>query len=108
MSNKNPKTSTLNEVIIKTVKTKHPKTVTQLVELVCHEQPSSKQEIIASILRLQNQGKLNFKKDTTFISATLLSEFFHSNSFWYWFTITLSLATVTTVLTIPENAYPFV
>ena len=108
MSNKNQKTSTLNEHIIKIVKTKHPKTVAQLVDLVYQEHPLPQQEIMTSILRLHNKGKLNFKKDITFFPSTLRSNFFPAHSYWYWLTIALSLTTATTVFAIPENAYPIV
>ena len=108
MDDKDQKTSTLNKHIIQIVKDKHPKTIQQLVKLVHQENPLPQQEIIEHILNLQNQGKLTFKKDTTFIPLTLKSYLKSSHSYWYWTIIAIALATTTTVFTIPENAYPIV
>jgi len=108
MDDKNRKTSNLNKHIMQTVKNKHPKTIQQLVKLVHQEHPLPQQEIIEHILNLQNQGKLTFKKDTTFIPLTLKSYLTSSHSYWYWTIITLALATTTTVFAIPENTYPTV
>lgn len=108
MNKKNKETSILSERIIQIVKTKQPKTVTQLVELVYQEHPLPQQEIIDYILHLQCQGKLSFKENTTFVPSSLISYLSSSYSYWYWITITLAFATTTTVFTIPENAYPLI
>ena len=108
MDNKDRKTSNLNEHIMQVVKNEHPKTVKQLVELVHQKHPLPQQEIIEHILDLQNQGKLTFKEDATFIPLTLKSHLSSSHSYWYWTIITLALATTASVFTISENAYPIV
>jgi len=108
MDDKNRKTSNLNETIIQIVKDKHPKTVKQLVELVHQQNPLPQQEILEHILHLQNQGKITFKEDTTFIPLSLQNYLSSSHSYWYWIIITLALATTITVFTVPENAIPFV
>ncbi|TRZ53358.1 MAG: DUF1616 domain-containing protein [Dehalococcoidia bacterium] len=103
MNQKNRKTN-LTDHIIQTVKTKHPKTITQLVELVYEKHPLPPQEIVASVLALQKQGKLNFKEDTTLTPSTLRSYLSSPHSYWYWLTLILAIATTTIVFTIPENA----
>jgi len=108
MDDKNRKTSNLNETIIQIVKDKHPKTVKQLVELVHQQNPLPQQKILEHILHLQNQGKITFKEDTTFIPLSLQNYLSSSHSYWYWIIITLALATTITVFTVPENAIPFV
>jgi hypothetical protein len=108
MGEKDHKSSSLNETIIQIVKTKHPKTVTQLIELVYQEHPLPPQEIITSVYYLQRQGKLNFKQDTMLTPSTLRSHLLSSHAYWYWVTIILAIATTTIVLTVSENAYPIV
>jgi hypothetical protein len=108
MDYKNRKTSNLNETIIQIVKDKHPKTVKQLVELVHQQNPLPQQEILEHILHLQNQGKITFKEDTTFIPLSLQNYLSSSHSYWYWITITLALATTITVFAVSENSIPFI
>jgi len=108
MDDKNRKTSNLNETIIQIVKDKHPKTVKQLVELVHQQNPLPQQEILEHILHLQNQGKITFKEDTTFIPLSLQNYLSSSHSYWYWIIITLALVTTITVFAVSENSIPFV
>jgi hypothetical protein len=98
-------TTNLNEHILHLVRTRHPKTVKQLVEIIHQEQQLTQQEIMEHILNLQNQGKLVFKEDMT-PPLTLKTFLLSFNSYWYWGTIILALATTVTVFTLPENAYP--
>jgi hypothetical protein len=108
MDDKDRKASDLNEHIMHIVKNEQPKTVEQLVELVHQEHPLPQQEIIEHILDLQNQGKLAFNEDTTFLPLTLKGYLSSSHSYWYWTIITLALTTTASVFTIPENAYPLI
>ena len=87
MDKKDQAKSNLSEHIIQTVKTKHPKTITQLVDIVYEKHPLAKQDIMARILDLEKHGKLNFKEVTTYTPSTLRSYLSSSNSYWYWLTL---------------------
>lgn len=108
MSDKQQKTSNLEETIIQIVMTKHPKTVIQLVELVIQENPLPKRKILKQILKLQTEGKLNLRKNTTLNPSKLWSYFSLSHTYWYWLIITLAVATAISVFLISEGAYPIV
>jgi hypothetical protein len=108
MDDKKQKTSDLNNHIILTVETKHPKTIEQLIKLVRQQHPLPQQEILKQILNLQEQGKLSFKEDMAYIPMSLKRYVSSSKSYWYWITVILALATTIMVFTIPENSYPIV
>jgi len=108
MDYKDQKTSKLSEHVMQIVRTEHPETLKQLVELVQQEHPLPQQEIIEHILHLQNQGKMTFQEGTTLIPLTLKSYLLSSHSYWFWVIIALALATTTTVFVIPENTFPII
>ncbi len=108
MNSENQETSTLSELIIQIVKSKHPETIKQLVELVNQQYPLPEQKIIEHILDLQKQGKLNLKEETSLVSSTLKNYLLSSPSYWYWAVITLALVTTIIVFIIPESAIPLV
>jgi hypothetical protein len=108
MDDKDRKTSNIDNLIIQLVKSKHPKTVKKLLELMHQEYSLPQQKILEHILNLQNQGKLTFEEDATLIPSTIEGYLLSPHSYWYWTIITLALATAATVFTIPENAYPIV
>jgi hypothetical protein len=108
MDDKDRKTSNIDNLIIQLVKSKHPKTVKKLLELVHQEYSLPQQKILEHILNLQNQGKLTFEEDSTLIPSTIKGYLSSPHSYWFWTIITLAFATTATVFTIPENAYPIV
>ena len=66
-----------------------------------------KEAILSTILKLQEQGKLQI---TTRPQQALTTSAYLKTSaaLWFWTTITMTLATVAAVFTIPETAYPLV
>ena len=100
--------STLNQQILHIVKKSKPATVRDLVKLVQSKHSLPKEEIIESIINLQNQGKLILKDYQPPHPSTLSRYIFSRQAYWYWTIIALSAATTTLVFTIPEDAYPIV
>jgi len=97
------------ELILETVKKTNPETTEQLINLVQEKTGMAKQEIIELIIQLENENKLQRSQNKKNPSYTTLKAYIFSNeAIWFWTTITLSVATVITVFTIPENAYPLV
>jgi hypothetical protein len=99
---------TLKEAILTTAKTQEPETIAQLVHQVHQQLPSiSETEIVGIILRLQNEGRLDFGQKHP--SPRNLVEFLKSTlASWYWITFALTLAAVISVFAIAENTYPLV
>lgn len=119
--NEGTTTEDLAETILRIAAQQKPETVSQLVELVrqdIHAQDeetldvrqtyeAQNKQILTAILKLQEQGKLQLTagpQQTLAASAYLKT----SAALWFWTTIALTLATVATVFTIPETAYPLV
>jgi uncharacterized membrane protein len=101
-------TERLAETILKTTAEKKPETVNQLIELVKQAYPASNKEILDTIIKLQNDGKLHLtepQQQTLATTAYLRT----SAALWFWITIALTLATVAAVFTIPaDNDNPLI
>ena len=111
----------LEETVLQTAAEKKPETVNQLVELVRQAYYGEDREtlderqayqlqndaILRAVLKLQEHGKLQITPRTpqTLTASAYLKT---SAALWFWTTIALTLATLTAVFTIPENAYPLV
>ena len=98
----------LNDYIIQIVNTKHPKTTTELVELVKEKYQLPQQEILSSVLVLQKQQKIKLIDEKTLVPSTLTSYLSSPNSYWYWLTFILAIATTAIIFLSPENTIPFV
>jgi hypothetical protein len=111
----------LAETILQTAAEKKPETVNQLVELVRQAYYGESREmldvrqayklqkeaILRTILKLQEQGKLQITPNTP--QAIAVSAYLETSAaLWFWATIALTFATLTAVFTIPETAYPLV
>lgn len=100
-------TQTLEQTILQTTTDKNPETVNQLVDLVKQTTSASKDEILNTIIKLRNEGKLRLtepQQQTLAISADQKT----SAVLWFWITIGLSLATLITVFAIPADDVPLV
>jgi uncharacterized membrane protein len=81
--------------------------VNQLVELVKEKTPASNQEILDTIIKLQNEGKLQLGAPAQ--QALTMSRYLETAAArWYWITMALTIATVIVVFTVPENAFPLI
>jgi len=112
---------TLEQTVLQTAAEQKPETVSQLVELVRQAYYGQdremldtrqvykvqKEAILSTILKLQEQGKLQIttRPRQAFTTSAYLKT---SAALWFWTTITMTLATVAAVSTIPETAYPLV
>ena len=116
--NEGTTTEDLAETVLRIAAQRKPETVSQLVELVRQAYPgqdletldvrrnyeAQNKQILNTILKLQEQGKLQLTsppQQPLAISAYLKT----SAALWFWTTIALTLATVAAV---PETAYPLV
>lgn len=108
MNSKERKASINERLVLQVVKSKHPQTVEQLVELVHKEHRLPKKEIMKHIIELQNQGKLTFTEYKNSVHLSPGSYLSSSHSYWYWAIITLSIITAVSVFTIPEIGSPLV
>ncbi|MGQ9640633.1 MAG: DUF1616 domain-containing protein [Candidatus Bathycorpusculaceae bacterium] len=98
----------LAQFIIQVIEERKPQTVNQLVIFVKDKFQISDQEIVELILKLQNDGKISFKKQLTPPSPNLAAYLKTRQTIWFWATIAMVLATVAVVFTIPEDFYPLV
>lgn len=102
-----PAEKTLDETILRIAREKKPETIRQLTELVGQVYPTvTKHEILETVSRLQDQGKLVFVAQQ---ASTTGNAPHHEKrgATWYWLTLIVTLATIICVFAVPENSYPF-
>ena len=98
----------LSQTIIQLLEERKPQTIKQLVLVVKEKTNLPEKKIIDKILQLQSEGEITFQKPPTRAINTLGAYLKTENAYWYWTTIIIALITVTTVFTIPEDAYPII
>jgi uncharacterized membrane protein len=98
----NSEAKDLPSTIIETIKERKPKSVEQLVSMLKDTVDFQEKEILAQIIKLQEEGILNLEAEVSFSSHNL------ANSLWYLLTIALGVVSVALVFTIPQNAYPWI
>jgi len=96
------------ENMLKVINEQKPQTVAQLVELARTKLNVPENEIIETVLRLQNEGKIRLARPVGKTPQKLTEYLRTGNANWYWATIILSIATAATAFTIPENLFPLV
>lgn len=98
---------TLTLTIIQLIKDKKPRNLEQLTNLTKEKVSIPEQKIIEHVLRLQSQGRISLIEQPT--KPQKLAPYLKTEkASWYWATIVLTIASIITVFTIPENAYPIV
>jgi len=100
--------NTIDQYIIGIVRKYNPKTVNELVKLIQPKYPIPEEEILESILNLQDQGKIVLKNHQPSVTPVLRSYIFSTEANWYWAIIAVAVATAALIFTVPENAYPIV
>jgi hypothetical protein len=98
----------LVQAIIETIKEKNPQTTRQLVNLVKGKSSASDQEILDTILRLQDEERIKLATQPSPVPPKLATYLETEQTFWYWTTIAIAIATTIAVFTIPEDFYPWV
>jgi len=98
----------LNRIIIQVIKTKEPKDLEELVNIIRKEFLIPREKLLKSIVKLQAQGKIILKK-TLALNVTRLTAYLKTaRAHWYWITILTAIITTITVFAVPENFYPWV
>ncbi|MCJ7610327.1 DUF1616 domain-containing protein [Candidatus Bathyarchaeota archaeon] len=95
--------SGIDDYILRVTETEELETVRDLIILLKKRLGLSEKQIIDRILSLQDSGRLSLEDAGTSQDKPYLSS---SRATWYWATMALGLATVASVITIPENDYP--
>jgi hypothetical protein len=103
-----PAEDELDQQIIRTVETAKPESVQQLVDQVQVMSLKSKQEIMDRILYLQQEEKIHLKPPQAPTPEKFSGYMGSDQALWYWATISLTLATMTIVFAVPEDAFPLV
>lgn len=107
MPQKNKKPESLNDLIIRTLKTKKPKTVEELVKLIQEKSPTSKEAIVDHISQLKEEGKIELEEPVP--PPTEFSQYLQSPwSRWFWYVVVVLIATVISGLLIPVEAGWFI
>lgn len=106
--NQNLTEKQLNEIIIQIVKTKEPKDVKELVNILRKEFSVPQEKLLKSIVKLQAQGKIMLKKTPVSTATKLTAYLKTAHAHWYWATILTAIITTAVIFVIPENSYPWV
>ncbi len=94
----------IKDLIVENVKKEKPATTQQLIALVQESTGLSKEETAKLLIELENDNLLIFTKKQQPTLTNIKNYLDSKNAAWFWITIALSIATVTAVFTIPENA----
>jgi hypothetical protein len=102
---RNSEQDQLEQTIIQATLESQPQTVQELVNIVKQTAQATDKQIINSIVKLQNQGRLKVTAPPT--SITKASAYLKTaQASWYWITLALTIATMGVVFTIPADSYP--
>lgn len=96
------------QTIIKIVEEQKPSTLEELVDLAKTRLDISDDEVLAAILRLQDEGKINLRAAEQRAPQKLVAYLMTADAHWYWITLFLATATTITVWAVPEDAIPAV
>lgn len=100
--------SELSQAIVQVIREKDPKTVEELIELIKERVSRSDSEIMAAVLDLQREGKLDFTKPPESSIPSFSVYMRTEHALWYWLILATSAATAAVVFAIPEDLFPFV
>jgi len=102
-----PTEQTLRDAIFRTTKEQKPATVRQLTQQMVEQfQSISEKEVLDVIVRLQNEGKLQFTLEPA-ITQPKANQIVRRAT-WYWITMAATLVAVICIFTIPEDDFPAV
>jgi hypothetical protein len=105
--NSNLEFNDLPEKILRIINEKTPQSFKQLMELLRENRDLTEDEIIKSVMKLQNEGKIKF--DTQVQQSWSLSAYLKTGeAVWYWLIIVVGVLTAGLVFTISENVYPWI
>ena len=105
--NENSSEKDLNRVILETVKEEKPQTVRALVESVNEKTSTPEEEVVKSVLKLQDNGMLMLKETVKPVPSGFAAYLGKGRARWYWLTILLASAAALVVYMVPEDWFPF-
>ena len=100
--------SELSQAIVQVTREENPKTVEELIELVRGKVSRPDSEIMAAVLNLQRNGKLDFTKPPESSIPSFSVYMRTEHALWYWLILATSAATAAVVFAIPEDLFPLV
>jgi len=107
MPSKKKKPESLNDLILRMLRTKKPKTVEELVKLVQDKSPASRETIADHISQLRDEGKIELEEPIP--PPTDFPQYLRSPwSKWLWYVVGILVATVLSSLLIPVEAGWFI
>ncbi|MCJ7431279.1 DUF1616 domain-containing protein [Candidatus Bathyarchaeota archaeon] len=104
---RNSEKDRLAETILDVLKNNRPATVKELANLVKQRQPIPERQILESIMKLQDEGKITFSAQPK-PKPTSLADYLQTSATWYWVTLATVATTIAVVFAIPEDLYPWV
>lgn len=97
----------ISKIILEVIDKKKPQSTRHLVELLWKNIDLSKEEIVESILKLQDEGLIRLEKNVA--QSQPISTYLRTNEVvWYWITVAIGITTSILVFLIPENAFPWI
>jgi hypothetical protein len=96
----------LKNIILEMVAKEMPKNTAVIVQYMLKKYNLSSRTTTQLLMELENEAKLSFINPEIMMSHSLKEFVFSQKAFWYWEIIALSIATLVSVVTIPEGKYP--
>jgi hypothetical protein len=100
--------ASIEQHILQLVKKENPENVEQLLKLAKEKLSLTDEEALKHIAQLINREKIKLKEPSKPTPQSLKTYMRSTEAYWFWTTISLAIATVITVFTVPEDAYPIV
>lgn len=95
------------QLIVQLLHERHPQTVKELITFVKEQVSIPDEAIAASILALQQEGKLQLTNNLSQPLPTLSAYLRTHQAVWYWVTILTVIGTTLVIFFVPENLYPW-
>jgi uncharacterized membrane protein len=102
--NKNQIKSFITEIIEK----EKPENTDQLKRLMLKKHSVSVYLTTMMLIEMSNEGKIHFTDPKLPVSVALKVYVFSKKAYWYWIVIALTVASVISVFTIPDTAFPLI
>ncbi|MEM2613289.1 MAG: DUF1616 domain-containing protein [Nitrososphaerota archaeon] len=100
--------SDVEKRILRLIEKEKPESISSLLKIMKERLSLKEDEALKHVIQLVNEGKIRLREQPK-LPPESLKAYMHSNdAYWFWITVSLAAATVITVFTIPENAYPIV
>jgi len=107
MPSRKKKAESLNDLILRTLRTKKPTTVEELVRFVQEKSPASRETIADHVSQLKEEGRIELEEPIP--PPKEFREYLKSPwSRWFWYVVTVLVVTVLSGLLIPVEAGWFI